>query len=576
MSTVQGISRDAFRMFCLDDQIEDDNQVRAIDAIVDTLNPSELGYTEKERKSNAGRPQYDIKVMTKMYLLGYTLGIRSGRKLEKACKYDLRFQWLIEGQKPDANTINDFRKNNREYLEKMFYEVNRLYIMMGILKIENLSQDGYKVKASNSKERNYTLTKLVDRIKREKDQIKLSKEKIKELKERQEQSMKYLTELEKNEELEDLNQKIEEKKRELKEIKERKERHEELVQRMKNEKISQISLTDPDSKLMKNNGVFEVCYNNQGVVDMDTHLTVAIKTDDNPADIGSLGETASIIKREYGEGSIITNTTDKGYISSVDMMESLEKGVIPQVTPRDKDDETVNLETEYEEAKITEEERKSKNGKDIKKCLRSGVIPECYEGIITEIKIEEKMVEEENKEEIIETRSSEEIREIAIENQTFERDMNYNIVYCPAGEVLAQKSTNKGKIRYANKLGCKNCKNPCTCAKYKTVDFRPEQKTICPKGSEASAPRKKKRKKATTVVKIKLKLDKELLSKRMQTSEHTQGTMKTVDNHRYFHMRGRENVSTEMHLYLTASNIRRVCNIKGTQNIIKMVKEVTA
>ena len=42
-------------------------------------------------------------------------------------------------------------------------------------------------------------------------------------------------------------------------------------------KTSQISLTDPESKLMKNNGKFEVCYNNQTAVDIETHLTIAIE-----------------------------------------------------------------------------------------------------------------------------------------------------------------------------------------------------------------------------------------------------------------------------------------------------------
>lgn len=574
MSYVKGINRDEYQMTCLDDYIEEDNKVRVIDAIVNSLDVGELGFNNRDRKNNSGRPEYDVFCMTKLYLLGYQNGIRSGRKLEAACKYDVRFQWLLENRKPDANTINDFRKNNLDYLKKMFYEVNKIYIKLGILSIKNVSQDGFKIKASNSKERNYTLNKLVDRIKREVKNIDIGKKELEVLESKSKETDKYLIELEKNEELEELESKIEEKKKELEEIENRRLKHIELVEAMKQEGINQISLTDQESKLMKNNGAFEVCYNNQTAVDMDTHLTVAIVTDDNPADIGSMATIADIMKREYGEEEIISNTTDKGYLSTTDMVESLEKGVIPQVTPLKKTTTEVELETTYEENNITDEVRSSTKSEDIKKCLRSGIIPECYEGIIEDIKIEEKMVLKENDCDEKEERSSEEIRETAIEKQTFERDINRNIVFCPAGEILSQKSKKKnGKIRYANKLACKNCKNPCTKCRFKEVDFSAGKKTLVPRENEGTKPRMANRKRvATKIVKFKLKLNPELLKKRMQTSEHSQGTMKTVDNHRYFHMRGKEKVSTEMALYFTASNIRRVCNMVGVKELLEMVK----
>ena len=93
---------------------------------------------------------------------------------------------------------------------------------------------------------------------------------------------------------------------------------------MVEKKTNQISLTDPESKLMKNNGKFEVCYNNQTAVDVESHLTIAMNTDDNPADVGSMSSLGEIIKREYGEENVITNVTDKGYDSKVDMVSCIE------------------------------------------------------------------------------------------------------------------------------------------------------------------------------------------------------------------------------------------------------------
>lgn len=366
MSYVKGKMREEYQMICLEELIEEDDKVRLIDVIVDSLKPEKLGYEEKERKRGSGRPRYDVYTMTKLYILGYQNGIRSGRKLESACKYDIRFKWLLEGRMPDANTINDFRKENIEYLKKVFYEINRMYIELGILNIRNVSQDGFKIKANNSKEKNYTMNKIIERIKRDKKEIELNK-KEKEAIEREEKEVKkYLTELEKNEEIEELEKRIEE-------LEKRIEGHEEMVKEMKKQETSQISLTDKESKLMRNNGKYEVCYNNQSAVDVETHLTVAYKTDDNPADVGSMSTLMEEIKREYKQEEVITNITDAGYKSTKDMMECLEMGVIPQVTPGKKDKKEIELETEYEEGEVTEEERKSKKEEDIKKCIRRGI-----------------------------------------------------------------------------------------------------------------------------------------------------------------------------------------------------------
>ncbi len=62
----------------------------------------------------------------------------------------------------------------------------------------------------------------------------------------------------------------------------------------------------------------------------------------------------------------------------------------------------------------------------------------------------------------------------------FIRDIKKNIVYCPNGEILRQKSVRKnGYIRYANKNACKHCKYLSQCYKgdggWKEVDFAKDE-----------------------------------------------------------------------------------------------------
>ena len=593
MRTIEGEIREEMKLMCLEEEIEEEDEVRVVDAIIDALDLEKIGFKEKERKSEAGRPRYDEKLMLKLYVYSYRNGIRSGRKIENACKYDVRYRWLMQERRPDANTINDFRKNNIELITAAFYEINRIYIKMGILKIKDVSQDGYKVRAVNSKEKNYTKNKLIDRIKREEKNINASEEEIKKLEEESKKVEEYLDGLEKSEELEKLEEEIEQRKKELEEIKkeieekeeeknkekERKEKHEKMIKEMKEEDKNQISLTDPESRLMKNNGKFEVCYNTQVAVDMETHATVGIETDNNPADIGSMGSLTKKIKDEYEEEieEPITNVTDKGYQSIEDMVECLEQGVIPQVTPNDKKEENVMLITQYEENEISEEERKSIKAEDIQKCIRAGEIPECYKDVIEKIEVEEVEEKEEIEEEVEEeNKSSEEIREEAIKRQIFKKDENIGIVYCPMGEVLSPKSKRSGnKIRYANKLACKNCKNPCTKSKYREVEMKGNQREVIPKTNEQEKPRKKQYKKIVTKkVKITLKLDREKLKKRMQTSEHSQGTLKTVNNFNSFSMRGKVAAEGEQHLYYIGSNIRCMTNRIGVTKMLEKIEEL--
>ena len=56
-------------------------------------------------------------------------------------------------------------------------------------------------------------------------------------------------------------------------------------------------------------------------------------------------------------------------------------------------------------------------------------------------------------------------------NENFVRDRQANTVTCPMGYILKQKAIVEGKIRYANKLACRNCICKCTTEAFKVVAF---------------------------------------------------------------------------------------------------------
>lgn len=63
-------------------------------------------YSSKGRKL-AVEPETMFKILT----YAYSQNIYSGRDIEKACKRDINFKWLLAGQNaPDHTTISRFRK----------------------------------------------------------------------------------------------------------------------------------------------------------------------------------------------------------------------------------------------------------------------------------------------------------------------------------------------------------------------------------------------------------------------------------------------------------------------------------
>jgi transposase len=69
----------------LDDFVPVDHMCRVIDAFVEKLVMSELGF-ERAQAAETGRPGYDPRDLLKMYLYGYLNQIRSSRRLEAECR----------------------------------------------------------------------------------------------------------------------------------------------------------------------------------------------------------------------------------------------------------------------------------------------------------------------------------------------------------------------------------------------------------------------------------------------------------------------------------------------------------
>ena len=159
MNYIPGSSRQQTYFATLDDQVSATNSVRLIDAFVDKLELSKLGFVNTVLKSE-GRPPFEPTVLLKLYLYGYLNKIRSSRKLQRECCRNIELQWLLKQLQPNYHSIADFRKLHSKALQNMF----RLYVHFlsdaGLLGKSTIAIDGSKFKAVNSKKNNFNQNKI--------------------------------------------------------------------------------------------------------------------------------------------------------------------------------------------------------------------------------------------------------------------------------------------------------------------------------------------------------------------------------------------------------------------------------
>ena len=140
-----------------------------ISDVVDDLDLKDF-YDPYEGDGRRNRP-FDPRMMIKIILYGYAVGIRSSRKMALKLHEDVAFRVLASENFPAHRTISDFRQIHLTELGKLFRKVVRLAREMGVLKVGTLAVDGSKVKANASKHKAMSYGRMKQEERRLKEQI---------------------------------------------------------------------------------------------------------------------------------------------------------------------------------------------------------------------------------------------------------------------------------------------------------------------------------------------------------------------------------------------------------------------
>lgn len=300
----------------LDDYVSEENPIRFIDAFVDGLDLTKMGFTHSEPKET-GRPPYNPADLLKLYLYGYLDGVRSSRKLERECHRNVEVIWLMKKLTPDFKTIADFRKNNVDHIRPVFREMVALCKRLDLFDGELVAIDGSKFKAMNARHRYFTRKSLKERI----DSI-------------DERIVRYLRELDENDakeaDAEHLLTRVKNVKEKIARLNDGQQKRRELLSKMEEAGQADIYLTDPESRMMKNNGKVEPCYNTQIAVEAKHKLVVEYYVNNDPSDDKQLAPMAARARDSLGVNRLKA-TADKGYYYGDQIRQCEENGIIPYV-----------------------------------------------------------------------------------------------------------------------------------------------------------------------------------------------------------------------------------------------------
>ena len=133
----------------LDDWLPEDHEARFISEAVEDL--LELSVIYASYATADGAPPYDPRMMLKLLLYSYSIGVTSSREMERRCVTDVAFRFLSANATPDYRSIARFRRRHLTALDDLFTQVLVLCATAGLVSLGRVALDGTKLRASASR-----------------------------------------------------------------------------------------------------------------------------------------------------------------------------------------------------------------------------------------------------------------------------------------------------------------------------------------------------------------------------------------------------------------------------------------
>jgi transposase len=296
----------------IEEYVSKDDPVRAYDAFVEALDFDELGIEIDPNK--VGNSQYDPRAMLKLFVYGYSYGVRSSRKLERETYHNISFIWLMGGLKPDHKTIAEFRRNNKKSIKTVLKQCARMCMKLDLIAGNVLFVDGTKIRANASAARVHNKAWY--------------KKQLKEVDRRIEQLMKQCEAID---EQEDRLASFVAMDKELARSETLKKTIQDVLSEFKKTERAKINQTDPDCANMRSIQGKHASYNVQSVVDDKNGLIVHAEAVQDATDVNQFARQIEQA-HEVLQKSCETACADAGY-ADTEELEKIDSQGIEVIVP---------------------------------------------------------------------------------------------------------------------------------------------------------------------------------------------------------------------------------------------------
>jgi transposase len=303
----------------LRDWLPENHLVYFVSDVVDNLDLSGMKavYGDEPR----GQPPYDPRMMTKLLIYGYCIGLFSSRRIQQRLHEDIAFRVLAAGNAPNFRTIADFRKIHLATLEGLFEQVLKISLEAGAMKLGRVALDGTKVKANASKHKAMSYDRMKDKERQIRAEVQelLAQAEAADAAEDEQYGDRQGDELpEELQRRETRLKKIREAKRALEERARQKAEAEgkstEEVKQVKPAAKDQYNFTDPESRIMMGSDGFVQGYNAQAAVEPALQLIVGQSVTPATNDKEQVAPMVEVIEQQSGLWPIEL-VVDSGYCS---------------------------------------------------------------------------------------------------------------------------------------------------------------------------------------------------------------------------------------------------------------------
>jgi transposase len=307
-----------FQQSSLDDLLSSEHRARQVWDYVEELDLSVLYGRVQTTVSSSGRPAIDPAILVSLWLYATLEGVGSARLLDRLCKSDSAYLWLLGGVGVNYHTLSDFRSEAGPVLDELLSQSLTALIAAGSVDVRTLAVDGMKLQSLASGRSFKSAGRLAELHRASVSTVRKLRSEIEEdpaASERRIKARRLAA-------ADDRERRLRQARKAQAKIEKRREAEADEQRRKgerKTHKETRASTSDPDARIMKmGDGSFRAAYNVQLKTTADRAHIVGVSVTDQGNDYGLLTPALNEIGRRYGVKPQQA-LADGGYFSKADI-----------------------------------------------------------------------------------------------------------------------------------------------------------------------------------------------------------------------------------------------------------------